>query len=35
MGAGAVGEVLRVLAGGLPVNLCNPDALDSYRRRFA
>lgn len=35
MGIGAVEEALRVLAGELPVNLRNPEALDGYRRRFA
>ncbi len=34
MGVGAAEEVLRVLDGGLPVNLCNPDAVEHYRRRF-
>lgn len=34
MGTGAAEEALRVLAGALPVNLCNPEALDHYRQRF-
>jgi D-3-phosphoglycerate dehydrogenase len=34
MGTGAVAEVIRVLGGGLPVNLCNPGAVEHYRRRF-
>lgn len=34
MGLGAVEETLRVLAGGLPVNLCNPEAAERYRARF-
>jgi D-3-phosphoglycerate dehydrogenase len=34
MGLGAIDEALRVLAGGLPVNLVNPEAVPAYRRRF-
>jgi D-3-phosphoglycerate dehydrogenase len=34
MGTGAVSEVLRVLAGELPLNLCNPEAVARYRERF-
>jgi D-3-phosphoglycerate dehydrogenase len=34
MGTGAIGEALRVLAGELPVNLRNPDAVPRYRERF-
>jgi len=34
MGVGAADEALRVLAGGLPVNLRNPEALARYRERF-
>jgi D-3-phosphoglycerate dehydrogenase len=34
MGTGAVAEVIRVLKGGLPVNLRNPEAVEHYRRRF-
>lgn len=34
MGVGAAREVLRLLAGKLPENLRNPDALDLYARRF-
>lgn len=34
MGVGAAGEVLRVLAGELPKNLRNPEAVAAYRRRF-
>jgi D-3-phosphoglycerate dehydrogenase / 2-oxoglutarate reductase len=34
MGVGAAEEAIRVLAGELPVNLCNPDAVEHYRRRF-
>ncbi len=35
MGIGAVSEVIRVLEGGLPVNLRNPEVLEHYRQRFA
>lgn len=35
MGVGAVREANLVLAGKLPVNLVNPDAVDRYRERFA
>ena len=35
MGQGVLAEVRRVLAGDLPVNLVNPDAVARYRRRFA
>ena len=34
MGTGAAAEALRVLAGGLPANLCNPEAVARYRERF-
>jgi D-3-phosphoglycerate dehydrogenase len=34
MGTGAAAEALRVLAGDLPVNLRNPDAVQRYRQRF-
>jgi len=34
MGTGAAGEALRVLAGALPVNLRNPEAVERYRQRF-
>jgi len=34
MGLGAAEEAIRVLSGGLPLNLCNPEAADAYRRRF-
>jgi D-3-phosphoglycerate dehydrogenase len=34
MGTGAAQETLRILAGELPVNLRNPEALDRYRARF-
>jgi D-3-phosphoglycerate dehydrogenase / 2-oxoglutarate reductase len=34
MGVGAAEEAIRVLDGGLPVNLCNPEAVELYRRRF-
>jgi D-3-phosphoglycerate dehydrogenase len=34
MGTGAAEEALRVLAGGLPENLCNPEAVPRYRARF-
>jgi D-3-phosphoglycerate dehydrogenase len=34
MGTGAAAEALRVLAGDLPVNLRNPDAVPRYRQRF-
>ncbi|QDZ02834.1 hydroxyacid dehydrogenase [Nitratireductor mangrovi] len=34
MGLGAVEETLRVLAGDLPVNFCNPEVESSYRQRF-
>ena len=34
MGQGVVAEARRVLAGGLPENLCNPEVLPLYRRRF-
>jgi D-3-phosphoglycerate dehydrogenase len=33
MGVGAAEEVIRVLAGNLPKNLCNPDAVERYRLR--
>lgn len=34
MGVGAAQEVVRVLSGALPVNLCNGEAVEAYRRRF-
>lgn len=34
MGTGAAGEALRVLANDLPVNLRNPEVMESYRKRF-
>lgn len=34
MGVGAAEETARVLAGELPVNFCNPEVLDAYRKRF-
>lgn len=34
MGLGAVEECLRVLAGELPVNFCNPEVEPRYRSRF-
>lgn len=34
MGIGAASEALRVLAGELPVNLRNPEAVERYRARF-
>lgn len=34
MGDGVVAEARRVLAGALPVNLINPDAVPLYRERF-
>jgi D-3-phosphoglycerate dehydrogenase / 2-oxoglutarate reductase len=34
MGQGVVAEARRVLGGGLPVNLVNPDAVPHYRQRF-
>ena len=34
MGIGAASETLLILAGKLPVNLCNPEVLDHYRKRF-
>jgi D-3-phosphoglycerate dehydrogenase len=35
MGTGAAAEAIRVLEGGLPVNLRNPEAVEHYRLRFA
>jgi len=35
MGVGAASEALRVLGGDLPLNLRNPEVVESYRRRFA
>lgn len=35
MGTGAAAEALRILAGELPLNLRNPEAVDFYRKRFA
>ncbi|WEX73998.1 NAD(P)-binding domain-containing protein [Sinorhizobium numidicum] len=34
MGTGAAAEAIRVLKGGLPVNLRNPEVVEHYRRRF-
>lgn len=34
MGVGAAAEARRVLAGELPVNLCNPEVVLRYRKRF-
>jgi D-3-phosphoglycerate dehydrogenase len=34
MGTGAAAEAVRMLAGGLPKNLVNPEAVPAYRRRF-
>jgi D-3-phosphoglycerate dehydrogenase len=34
MGLGAAEGAIRVLAGELPVNLRNPEAVEHYRRRF-
>ncbi|MBY2965149.1 hydroxyacid dehydrogenase [Rhizobium leguminosarum] len=34
MGTGAASEALRVIKGDLPVNLCNPEVVEHYRRRF-
>ena len=34
MGVGAAEEAARVLAGELPVNFCNPEVLEAYRKRF-
>ncbi len=34
MGVGAAEEAARVLRGELPVNFCNPEVLESYRKRF-
>jgi D-3-phosphoglycerate dehydrogenase len=34
MGKGAAEEAIRVLSNRLPVNLCNPDVLERYRKRF-
>jgi D-3-phosphoglycerate dehydrogenase len=34
MGTGAAAEVVRILAGDLPVNLRNPEAVRAYRARF-
>lgn len=34
MGMAATDEAARVLRGELPVNLCNPEALDAYKNRF-
>lgn len=35
MGVGAAEEAIRVLSGELPVNLCNPEVVERYRRRFS
>ncbi|WP_085031450.1 NAD(P)-dependent oxidoreductase [Ensifer aridi] len=34
MGTGAAAEAIRILKGGLPVNLRNPEVVEHYRRRF-
>jgi D-3-phosphoglycerate dehydrogenase len=34
MGQGVVDEARRIVAGGLPVNLCNPQVLPLYHQRF-
>jgi D-3-phosphoglycerate dehydrogenase / 2-oxoglutarate reductase len=34
MGTVVAEETIRVLAGKLPVNLVNPEAVSSYRQRF-
>ncbi|WP_457813534.1 2-hydroxyacid dehydrogenase [Sinorhizobium meliloti] len=34
MGKGAAAEAIRVMEGGLPVNLRNPEFVEHYRRRF-
>lgn len=34
MGQGTADEVLRILAGHLPVNFCNPEVESAYRARF-
>lgn len=34
IGVEAAAEALRVLGGELPVNLCNPEVVGAYRRRF-
>jgi D-3-phosphoglycerate dehydrogenase / 2-oxoglutarate reductase len=34
MGLGAAAQVLQVLDGGLPGNLCNPESVARYRQRF-
>ncbi|ASQ06765.1 dehydrogenase [Sinorhizobium meliloti] len=34
MGKGAAAEAIRVMEGGLPVNLRNPEVVEHYRRRF-
>jgi D-3-phosphoglycerate dehydrogenase len=34
MGTGAAAEAIRVMEGGLPVNLRNPEVVQRYRRRF-
>ncbi|MBN9073870.1 MAG: hydroxyacid dehydrogenase [Rhizobiales bacterium] len=34
MGLGAVEQTLQILAGELPSNLCNPEAVARYRQRF-
>ncbi len=34
MGTGAAEEAVRVLSGGLPLNFCNPEVEEHYRRRF-
>ncbi len=34
MGVGAAEETARILSGGLPVNLRNPEVLEHYRKRF-
>lgn len=34
MGVGAAAEAIRVMQGGLPANLRNPEVVEHYRRRF-
>jgi D-3-phosphoglycerate dehydrogenase len=34
MGTVVAQETIRILAGSLPVNLINPEAVDAYRQRF-
>jgi D-3-phosphoglycerate dehydrogenase len=34
MGSVAAEETIRILDGELPRNLCNPEVIDAYRKRF-